>query len=247
MRDDPLHQSRRQPAPARLRPNIHAPQDALVPELGSAVHMEAGHAEQRRFVDPAAKHRAGLQAFGPPRGGPGGLVLPRSAERLGVVLQAFEAQRAIIGDVMRLETAYLEELWRDGGGVGLDHGFLYRRCPNARNGQKRRRRLAEIQGFGAASSPKWLMISCAVAAADRTSVLSIRPSGRGTAANLCASRSWIRLAGEVSLRRSTRSGLPTLRAASSREQCRNTGSNSPPWRCMISSNFSYCGRSSGAA
>src|SRR6202790_199436 len=56
-----------------------------------------------------------------------------------MVLQAFEAQRAIISDVMRFETAYLEALWRDGGGVGLDHGFLYRRCPNARNGQKRRR------------------------------------------------------------------------------------------------------------
>jgi hypothetical protein len=94
-----------------------------VPELGGAIHVETGHAEQRRIIDPASEHGAGFQPLGPPAGGLGGLILPRSAERLGVVLQTFKAQFAVARNIMRFETAHLEELLRDRG-VGLGHGVL---------------------------------------------------------------------------------------------------------------------------
>ena len=123
MRDDPLHQRRRQSAAACPGANIHSPQDALVPELGGAIHVETGHAEQRRIIDPASEHGAGFQPLGPPRGGLGRLVISRSAERFGVALQTFKAQLAIARDIRRFETTHLEDLLRDGG-VGLGHGYL---------------------------------------------------------------------------------------------------------------------------
>jgi hypothetical protein len=86
-----------------------------VPELDGVVYPQPGHAEQRRIVDPAAKQRVRFQALNPPGMRFARLVFPRRAERLGVVFQTFEAQLAIVGDIVRCETAHLDKLRRDGG------------------------------------------------------------------------------------------------------------------------------------
>ena len=82
--------------------------------------VEAGHAEQRRLADPAAEHGVRCQPFGPPCGGLAGLVLPRSAERLGVTSQAFETEIAIGRGVICVEAADLAELLRGASGWTMD-------------------------------------------------------------------------------------------------------------------------------
>ena len=91
--------------------------------LGGGMRTKAGDTEQRRMVDPAAKHGCCFQARSPPGIGLAGLVLKGRAECLGMVLQTFKAEVAIDRGVMRLEAAHLEALLGHGG-IGPGHGFL---------------------------------------------------------------------------------------------------------------------------
>jgi hypothetical protein len=94
MLDHPLHEGYGQSRPARLRPDIHPPQHALMPQLDGVLHSQACHANEGRAVHPVTEDRVRFQALGPPRDWLVRLIVPRGREGFRMILQTFKAQFA---------------------------------------------------------------------------------------------------------------------------------------------------------
>src|SRR5262245_2095695 len=66
MSNNLLHEGCRQARPTCLRPDVHSPQHALMPQLRRVMRRKSGYADEWRIVHPAAEDGGRLQAFGPP-------------------------------------------------------------------------------------------------------------------------------------------------------------------------------------